>query len=195
MSDDIRHRLEEAGHRPVPEPDPVFADALAARLRAVAAGLPPAAPEPPHRWWRALGRRPFSLGFVIVATAIAVAVLVVGSRPPADPRLTAPVNVEVALADGATLEDPDGLRLPEGAVIRVGDGGSARVGDVLLGPGDVATITDGRLEVEHPATGAVPGPAATRSPRPPARAPHPRRRRRRHRRRRPRSSGRRCALA
>ncbi len=168
MSDDIRRSLEEAGRRPVPEPDPAFADALGARLRVVAAGLPPAAPEPPHRRLPAFGRRPFGLGVAIVTAAIAVAVLVVGSRPPADPRLTAPVNVEVALAGGATLEDPDGLRLPEGAVIRVGEGGSARIGDVLLGPGDVATITNGRLEVEHPTAGALPGPAASRSPRPSA---------------------------
>ena len=65
------------------------------------------------------------------------------------PELAAPVNVEVALADGTVLEDPDGLRLPEGAVIRVGAGGSARIGDTALVPGDVATVEQGRLRVEH----------------------------------------------
>ena len=47
------------------------------------------------------------------------------------------------------LENPDGLRLPEGAVVTVGDGGSARIGDTVLRPGDVATIEHGRVEVEH----------------------------------------------
>ncbi len=44
MNDDVRRRLEEAGSRPTPHPDPAFADALEARLRAVHASLPADAP-------------------------------------------------------------------------------------------------------------------------------------------------------
>jgi hypothetical protein len=86
-------------------------------------------------------------------------------------ELIDPVNVEVALVDGTTLDDPDGLLLPDGAVVRVGAGGSARVGDVVLGAGDIATIDDQRLRVDRPepptasvATIPTPSPTPTRSP-------------------------------
>ena len=85
-------------------------------------------------------------------------------RPAPRRRWHAPVNVEVALADGTMLEDPDGLVLPEGAVVTVGEGGSARIGDTVLSPGDVATMRDGRLDVEGPPVGALATP--DRSPRP-----------------------------
>ena len=47
MNDDTRRRLEQAGGRPVPEPDPAFADRLEARLLAVAATSPVPAEPPP----------------------------------------------------------------------------------------------------------------------------------------------------
>jgi hypothetical protein len=185
MSDDVRRRLEQAGRRPAPGPDPAFADALEARLLAVAASAPP--PEPPRRSGPARLRRALA-GALVAGVAVAAVLLAVAiglDRPVATPELTAPVNVEVALRDGTILEDPDGLRLPEGAVVRVGAGGSARIGDTVLAPGDVATVEAGRLRVEHnQPVGVVPGvtpsasprPVATRSPRPtpaPSRTPGP----------------------
>ena len=71
------------------------------------------------------------------------------------------VNVEVVLADGTILEDPAGLILPDGAVITVGSGGSARIGGADLGPGDVATVRDGRLDISHPPEGLVQSPVGT----------------------------------
>ena len=201
MNDDVRRLLEEAGERPVSAPDPAFADALEARLLAVAASVPSAsasapgpasAPRPAPERVRSRRTGPARLrlalaGGLLAGTA-AVAVLLGlawGGRPVAPPELSSPVNVEVALADGTILEDPDGLRLPDGAVIRVGAGGSARIGDTVLAPGDVATVEQGRLSVEHDQpVGAVPGATpspdqpvhATATPRPtpaPTRTPAP----------------------
>jgi hypothetical protein len=115
-----------------------------------------------------------------------VVALGAGFGRPVAPELVAPVNTEVALVDGTVLENPDGLRLPEGAVVRVGEGGSARIGDTVLRPGDVATVEEGRLRVEHgqpvgsvtsasPAQGGAPGAGSSRSPSPGgSRSPAPR---------------------
>ncbi len=157
MNDDLRRRLEEAGRRPVPGPDQAFADGLEARLLAVAASLPPVAPPPPRRTRlrKLLGgtlQGRTLLGGTLLAGAAVTLVIAIGAgvgRPIAPPELEAPVNTEVALVDGTVLEDPDGLQLPEGAVVSVGEGGSARVGDTLLRPGDMATVEQGRLRVEH----------------------------------------------
>jgi hypothetical protein len=169
MNDDLRRRLEDAGKRPVPGPDPAFADTLEARLRAIASE-PAAEPHPvafvPTGTGRHSARFRFRLGIggAVLAgvTAVAMLVGVLGrpGGPAAPPELSAPVNVVVALDDGTILEDPDGLRLPDGAVISVGAGGSARIGDIVLAPGDVARVEQGRLNVEHDqAVGSVPGTA------------------------------------
>lgn len=180
MNDDVLRLLEEAGERPVAAPDPSFADALEARLLAVAASAPApeaasgarpvtaSGPVPARRTRPARLRLALAGGLLAGTAAIAVLVGIAWSgRPVAPPELSAPVNVQVALADGTILEDPDGLRLPDGAVIRVGSGGSARIGDTVLAPGDVATVEQGRLSVEHAQpVGAVP--SATPSPDEPA---------------------------
>lgn len=173
MNDDVRRRLDEAAHRPVPPPDPAFADALEERLSAVAASLPPEPPSTvprPHR--RQVAAGPWITAGVALAIVAIVAIagpwrLVPDLAPDLGHALAQPVNVAVVLVDGTVLEDPDGLLLPEGAIVTVGDGGSARVGDTVLGPGDVATVRDGRLEVEQ-ASPRVAGPALTPTPRPSA---------------------------
>ena len=63
--------------------------------------------------------------------------------------------------------------LPEGAVITVGDDGSAKIGDTVLVPGDVVTVQQGKLHVEHGGgIGVVPGDAHADAS--PDRGPHPR---------------------
>ena len=178
MSDDPRGLLEDAGSRPAPDPDPAFVDALGQRLRAVAGSrtqaadacdpAPGRAPSP--RSDRTRRRRlTGAIGALAVAGVVAVAVIGTwtGSAPRQPSTLDAPVNVEVALADGTILEDPAGLVLPDGAVITVGAGGSARIGSTVLEPGDVATMRDGRIDIQRPATGAVASPGGG----PPSHAP------------------------
>ncbi len=153
MPDDIRETLEDAGRRPVPDPRPGFADALEARLMAMDV-TPPRIPPSRSPW-----RRPaLRLAFGFASLALIVGIAMLGS---ADDRsalafeLTESVNVEVALADGTTLTDPDGMLLPDGAVVRVGPAGFAMVGDVELREGDVARLIDGRLRIDRQPTGAV----------------------------------------
>ena len=172
MSREVRRRLEDAGRQPVPDVDPSFAEALEARLLAVAASAPPS-PEPPRRRGPSRWVRVAASGATLAVAALVIALVVAGTRPPADDavlvalELVAPVNVEVALADGTTLEDPDGLVLPEGTVIVVGDGGSARIGETVLRPGDIATVEHGDLRVEHRgvvgSVPATPGPSGARA--------------------------------
>ena len=185
MSDETRRRLEAAGSRDVPPMDPEAADRLEARLLAIAATAPSGAPEPARTADEAplrgsgAGRWLVVAGAAFAAIAIAFALALGTPRPDVAPELAAPVNVEVALANGTTLEDPDGLRLPEGAVITVGEGGSARIGDLELVEGDVATVQGGEVHVVHrPPLGSVPDPTpgiATPEPTPdPTHTPGPR---------------------
>ena len=169
MSRDVRRRLEDAGRQPVPDVDPAFAEALEARLLAVAASRALRRPSRHAVAGPSLWVRLAASGATLAVAALVIALVVAGTRPPADDatlvalELVAPVNVEVALADGTTLEDPDGLFLPEGTVIVVGDGGSARIGETVLRPGDIATVEHGDVRVEH--RGAVGSVTATPRPR------------------------------
>jgi hypothetical protein len=60
------------------------------------------------------------------------------------------VNTEVELPDGTTVEGSDGLKLPDGAVVRTGPDGRASVGNVDLGPGQEATVDGNRITVSTP---------------------------------------------
>jgi hypothetical protein len=192
VNDDMRRRLEEAGRRPVPPPDPAFADALEQRLLAVAASLPadaaslPAEGAAAHAAAGAAAASPAAaprrrgapaawlLAGMGAALVVVVLLVVAGPlrpspapSPAAVAALLEPVHVEVVLPDGQVLEDPDGLLLPAGAVVTVGDGGSARIGDAVLGPGDVATIHGDRVVIEHPSPrGVVVQPTRAPTPRP-----------------------------
>lgn len=174
MSDDVSRRLEEAGRRPVPSPDPAFAGALEVRLRAAVTDSPTAAPSPiaevPVRPGRAgVGRWVAAVGFAAIVVAVLGLGLAGPDRPPRADLALEGTNVEVILANGTVLEDPEGLLLPEGAVVRVGDGGFARIGETVLGPGDVATVgRAGDLEVVRPSPiGVIADPSPSGTP-PPA---------------------------
>jgi hypothetical protein len=161
----VRRSLEEAGRRPVPRLDVSFADRLEARLLAVAASAPP--PLEPLRGRSSPRLRPAIAASGLAAAVLALALVAVLTRPVPSVELIAPSNVQVALEDGTILEDPGGLLLPEGAVVTVGPHGSARVGETMLVPGDVATIRDGRLLVRHdPTIGVLGSSPATATPRP-----------------------------
>ena len=155
MTRNPRHLLEDAGARDVPGPDAAFADALEARLRAVAVSAPPAAPvaTAPTRRRQSFGwARPMLAG--LVATAIVLAAIAQGGLAPKSPtpglELSAAVNVTVQLPDGTTVENPEGMILPEGAIVTVGEGGSARIGNVTVNPGETVVVHGGRAQVERP---------------------------------------------
>ena len=144
MSDETRRRLEQAGSRPVPEPDPAFADAAggsAAGGRRDVAG-----PARAHR------TRPLAGAATTVDRAGPRGAERPRRRPgrhasgprTANPALRRCLRVRststVALTDGTVLDATDGLSLPDGAVVTVGEGGYARIGDQVLRAGDVVTI-------------------------------------------------------
>jgi len=155
MSRDVRRELEEAGRRAAPDPDPAFTDALDARLRAIAASTPPASPR---RRRATRSRWPVGVLAAGLAAAALAAFAVLGGHAPAPSpsapalELTASVNVVVQLADGTTIQNPDGLYLPDGATVTVGDGGSAQIGDVVLQAGEVVLVHNGRVQVQQPAS-------------------------------------------
>jgi hypothetical protein len=183
MSDDTRRQLEAAGRHPVPEPRQAFGAQLEQRLLAIGrsqdpgastaqaitdqAAPGPVAPRGPRE------RRPApgilaGLGGLAAVLLVAVTLSGVGQRPTLALELVAPVNVEVALDGGTTLVNPDGLLLPDGAVVRVGAGGSVRIGEVSLGPGDIATVADRRLLVDRRVDATTTVQASPSSPATPA---------------------------
>ena len=177
MSRDVRRELEEAGRRAVPDPDPAFTNALGTRLRAISATSPHPSPRRrrPQR-----SRWPVGVLAAGLAAAALAAFAVLGGHTPTPSQsipgleLTAAVNVVVQLADGTTIQNPDGLYLPDGATVTVGDGGSAQIGDVVLQAGEVILVHNGRVQVQQSAsvaTGRTPsGPSA---PGGPSRTPAP----------------------
>ena len=153
VSDDIASRLEDAGRRAVPPPDPAFADALEARLLAVAASRRP----PPRRAAArsAAGRAAAAATRRLPASRSRPSrwssCRARGSRAARPGRARARRSRSTSRSPSPTApcsRTPTGCCLPEGAVIVVGEGGSRDRRQVLL-PGDVATIDDGRLSVEH----------------------------------------------
>lgn len=185
MSDDLRRKLDAAGRRPVPDPRPEFVSELEDRLVAAARARAPESPPDALPESRRRPRPGFGLAAGLAGLAAVLAIVVVmggfGLRTTLALELTDAVNVEVALADGTTLVNPEGLLLPDGAIVRIGAGGSARVGDITLGAGDTAVVSGRRLEIDRrddstTTVVATPSPSATRvapSDAPPSRTPSP----------------------
>jgi hypothetical protein len=179
--DEAVHRLVELGRTEVTSVDPAFADRLDARLRVMVVAE---TSRRPSRWPR------FAVATVVVVAAV-FAVLALASRSGGVPTATVAfaTNASVEFPDGSVADDPEGLELPDGSVIRVAMDGSAVVAGVTLGPGDTAVVRDGRVDVDPrgtlggtdepvadepvtdgPVTDAPPGstPVVTREPTPAA---------------------------
>ena len=139
VSDDTRRRLEEAGGRPVPQPDPDVR--RPARGAAAGGRRDVAGPARAHRTRPLAGRRRRSIALALAAaerrspSSCAITVGTPNGQPGPAPLLAGPVNVTVALTDGTVVDATDGLSLPDGAVVTVGEGGYARIGDQVLHAG------------------------------------------------------------
>jgi len=157
MSTTRRHLetlLTEAGVRAVPAPSPEFVAGLEARLLADArpATARVVAPMPVRSRVRVL-----TPSVVAAAAAIAAAVLVASltgwfGRDSSTPRLAlaSAVDTTVVLPNGNEVEGTNGLDLPDGTIVRTGPEGHAAVGNVDLGPSQVAVVEDGRIKVALP---------------------------------------------
>jgi hypothetical protein len=146
--------LTEAGSRPAPTPTPEFVSGLEARLladaRPVTAKVVTPLPE----------RTPMRLlrPSLLAAAASFAAVVLVGAltgwfgrtEPTPEPSLTAAVDTVVELPDGREVAGTKGLDLPDGSIVTTGPEGHAAVGNVDLGPSQVAVIEEGRIKVTLP---------------------------------------------
>jgi len=133
MTDDMHRHLTALGSSAVPDPDAAFADHLELQLRdmrAVDATQMPA----PRRW-----------PATVAAVAFSVAVVAFGIstiQPGIDSvRISSATGAQLHLPNGSVIEAKPGLEMPEGAWVEVGPSGSASIGELLLGPGQVAEVT------------------------------------------------------
>lgn len=159
---DLRDALEAVGRRPTPAPHPDFVASLEARLLG-GAGVQPLVDDttdgatdrdvapvvPLHRPART-GRITVLVGS---AAAVVAAVVLAGSlsgwfgggSDATNIELTDAVETTVELPDGTVVRGEEGLLLPDGAVVRTGPEGTAAAGGTEIGPGEEATVQDGKL--------------------------------------------------
>lgn len=151
---DVRTLLEEAGTHDVPAPRPEFVAALEARL--LGDTVPFAAPTPitaaPSRIrTRSWIARPALVGIAASIAAVVLAGALAGwfgqDATQRRLQLAASHDTLVVLPDGSQVDGTKGLDLPEGTVVKTGPNGHATIGPVDLGPGQVATVTAGRLQI------------------------------------------------
>jgi len=157
---DLRDALEAVGRRPTPAPRPDFVASLEARLLG-GAGAQPLADDAPDRGPDVAPvvplHRPALTGRITVlvgsAAAAVAAVVLVGSlsgwfgggSDATNIELTDAVETTVELPDGTVVRGEEGLLLPDGAVVRTGPEGTAAAGGTEIGPGEEATVQDGKL--------------------------------------------------
>lgn len=153
-TNDLRAMLEAAGTRPVPAPSPAFVASLEQRLL----GMPVTVAPVLEREERHDARR--SRLVLLPAAAAIAAVVVAGAltgaftsnASPTKVKLSAAKDTVVELPNGKEVEGEPGLPLPDGAIVKTGDNGSATFGDVNLGPGEVATVDNGKVVITPPPT-------------------------------------------
>jgi hypothetical protein len=147
--------LTEAGAREAPAPSPEFVSGLEARLLADARPATARVVTPMPARSRL---RTFAPSLVAAAAAVAAVVLVGGltgwfgqnDATISEPVLVSAKDTTVELPDGTEIEGTKGLDLPDGTVVRTGPDGSASIGNVDLGPLQVAVVDEGRIEITLP---------------------------------------------
>jgi hypothetical protein len=152
----VQTLLEDAGARSFPEPSLEFVQGLEARLLVDAPIAAPAALVTPLQ---GRSRARFVRPVLVAAAAAVAAVVLAGSlagwygRDQVQQRkleLAASVDTTVVLPDGTELAGTDGLDLPDGTVVRTGPKGHAAVGNVDLGPSQIAVVDAGRIQISVP---------------------------------------------
>jgi hypothetical protein len=163
--DDIERALEQAGAAPTPSPSPSFVTALEARLRATTStGSAPAGVVPIRR--RSAWAPLVAAAAIVVVLAAIVGVLGRQSTEVAAPlRLAAATDTVVVYPDGRREVGRAGLVLSEGAVLSTGAAGRAVAGGVVIGPGETAIVSGGRVSpLPTPARPAPTSTSVTRRP-------------------------------
>jgi hypothetical protein len=160
--DALRRRLDALGESPANAADPARIDATEARLRAIYDANGGRAPDVRS----ATGTRGSSRRKALLGSAGAAGVAMVAlasfallrdepSSMRADLELTAAEHAYIELANGQRIAAEAGAIVPEGARIVVGENGSITIGDVTLGPGESAIVSDGELTIDAPGAGST----------------------------------------
>jgi hypothetical protein len=165
---DMHELLEEAADRDAPTPRPEFVAGLEARLLQDAHTIAQPIPLVARSSRRA---RPRVIPALASAAAVVAALVLAGSltgvfgTDPAQRQLqltsqlkAATGDTQVVLPSGKTVDPTPGQQLPEGTQVRTGENGSATVGNVQIGPNQVATVTGGNIQVGNV---TVPVPSVT----------------------------------
>jgi hypothetical protein len=151
----VQGLLEHAGEVDVPAPRPEFVAALEARL--LSQGATVARPislvardERPTR--SRVVPAMVSAAAAVAAVVLAASLAGVFGEDPAQRQLelTSAIDTEIVLPGGETVEAEPGQELPDGTQVQTGDNGSATVGNVDIGPNQIATIEGGRIEITVP---------------------------------------------
>jgi hypothetical protein len=152
-TEEIRTLLEAAAERDVPTPRPEFVAGLEARLlgegSTIARPIPLVARDGGRSRTRLVRPAMLSAAAVVAAFVLAGSLGGLFGQDPAQRRLelTSAIDTVVVLPGGDELPAEPGQPLPDGTTIQTGDEGSATVGNVELGPNQIATIEGGQIQV------------------------------------------------
>lgn len=139
--DELDSRLERWGRSSVPDVDGAFANRLETDLRMQAT----AAESSPRRFGVLL--RPAMIMAAVALVVVGYVMFAAGGDGD-DVVLVAADNTTVSIPGSpTTIVGVAGFELPDGARLVVGPDGSATVAGIVLEPGTVAEIVDGRVEL------------------------------------------------
>jgi len=141
----LRDELRRLGSSPVPVLDPSRAQRLERRVMDAAHPRELELVEAGSIDERRASRR--RVAIAVLAAACLLAIVVVGSLGrggSSDQILLTSGDVEVELPDGSLVDGSNGMRIPDGAILRLGRDGEAEVDGVTVsGAGDYLVTRDG----------------------------------------------------
>ena len=160
----LRDDLTRLGSEAIPEPSFAFKARLERQLVGAVEPSPGASATllalPRHR--RRLGPAISAAAAVVAAVVLTGALLGAFGHGGATPlQLAAAVDTTVVLPGGHSVPGRNGLRLPNGTVVRTGPNGRAAAGPVELGPGLEGVVDNNHLRLQPITPGAPSLPAVT----------------------------------